>query len=375
MEFHTPSAFDSNGFNVMSPIVQNGGVGYNPTPSFKYNGEDPYQTQMQNQNYQYYSSLGQMASQQMQYYQNPQSYTTGYVGSYNPYQQPMYGGYGNYNQPINQQQQADMYREFYMNGTMPLSDYCSFNGGRQLSFIGLNGKTQTYGATDDWYSSATDHYRRQQEYQRQQQEAYNRQVEAWNICRAVNNRYNGVDPNEAQSDIDEWVEYQQRLEAHRQQEAKKEWDNDCLGNFIRSLPNSTQRGYISPVKAIYLNHWNKYYHQRNDNYPEKYGIDEFFNKGIFANQILDDMRDDMHRREKELNRLYNQQQFRQYMHQKHPDYDPNTGVSLKGSRRLGIDDIEVKLPPDLSSQEYQMRRQKFFNSIMQNNINNLHTKY
>lgn len=378
MEYHTPSAFDANGFNIMSPIVQNGGVGYNPTPSFKYNGGDPYQTQMQNQNYQYYSSLGQMASQQMQYYQNPQSYSTGYVGSYNPYyQQPtMYGmGYGYYNQEYTQQQQADIYREAYANGQMPLSDYCSFNGGKQLSFLGVNGKTQTYGAADDWYSSATDYYRRQQEYQRQQQEYYNQQAEAWNLCRAINNRYNGIDPAEAQSNMNEWIEYQQRWEAHRQKEAKEEWENDCLANFIRSLPNSTQKGYVSPLKEMYVNHWNNYYHQRNDKYPESYGIDEFFNHGIFANQILDDMEDDMHRREKELNRLYNQQQFRQYMHQKHPDYDPATGVSLKGARRLGIDDIEVKLPPNLSSQEYQMRRQKFFDSIMKDNRSNLHTKY
>ena len=132
---------------------------------------------------------------------------------------------------------------------------------------------------------------------------------------------------------------------------------------------------MSPVKESYVNHWNNYYHQRNDNYPESYGVDEFFNKGIFANQILDDMRDDMHRREKELNRLYDQQQFRQYMHQKHPDYDPNTGVSLKGARRLSVDDIEVQLPPNLSSKEYQDRRQRFFETIMRDNRMNLQTKY
>ena len=34
MEYHTPSMFDANGVNMMSPIVQNGGVGNYPTPSF-----------------------------------------------------------------------------------------------------------------------------------------------------------------------------------------------------------------------------------------------------------------------------------------------------------------------------------------------------
>ena len=354
MEYHTPSAFDVNGFNVMSPIVQNGGVGYNPTPSFKYNGDN---------NFQYYTGLGQFASQQMQYYQNPQSYTIGYVGSYNPYQ------YGYYNQEYTQQQRADIYREAYKNGQIPL------NNGQQLSFIGTNNHQYTYTGTDDWYSSATDYYRRQQEYQRQQQEFYNQQVEAWNICRRINNKFRGIDSDEDQNNLNEWIEYQQKWEAHRQQAAREEWENDCLVNFIRSLPNSTQKDYMSPVKESYVNHWNNYYHQRNDNYPESYGVDEFFNKGIFANQILDDMRDDMHRREKELNRLYDQQQFRQYMHQKHPDYDPNTGVSLKGARRLSVDDIEVQLPPNLSSKEYQDRRQRFFETIMRDNRMNLQTKY
>lgn len=367
MDYYTPSAFDANGFNVMSPIVQNGGVGYNPTPSFKYNGGDPQQTQMQN--FQYYSNMGQFASQQMQYYQNPQSYTNGYVGSYNPYQ------YGYYNQGYTQQQRADIYREAYNNGQMPLSDFCGFNNGQQLSFVGTNGRQYTYTGTDDWYSSATDYYRRQQEYQRQQQEFYNQQMDAWNICRRINNKFNGVDSDEAQANLDEWIQYQQKWEAHRQQAAREEWENDCLVNFVRSLPNSTQKDYVSPIKESYVNHWNNYYHQRNDKYPNSYGVDEFFNKGVFANQILDDMEDDMHRREKELNRLYDQQQFRQYMHQKHPDYDPNTGVSLKGARRLSVDDIEVQLPPNLSSKEYQDRRQRFFETIMRDNRMNLQTKY
>ena len=38
MEYHMPSQFNQNGFNVMNPGVQMmGGVGYNPTPqSFTY---------------------------------------------------------------------------------------------------------------------------------------------------------------------------------------------------------------------------------------------------------------------------------------------------------------------------------------------------
>ena len=377
MEYHLPSAFDANGFNVMSPIVQGGGVGYYPTPSFKYNGDDTYTTQMQNQNnFQYYSSLGQMASQQLQYYQQPFQPIPqqGYVGSYNPYYQQQYGYY---NDPqYNAQQQAAVYRDAYNSGNMPLSDYCSFNNGQQLSFVAASNNRTYNSGLDDWYGSATSYYVRQQEEQKRQQEFYQEQQTAWDICRSVYNRYNGIDEtDEYHQNQKEWIEYQQRWEAHRQKEAMDEWQNDCIVNFIRSLPNSSMPGYVSPLKQMYVDHWNNYYHQRNDKYPERYGVDEFFNHGIFASQILDDMEDDMHRREKQVNRLYDQQQFRNYMHQKHQDYDPITGVSIKGARRLGVDDIEVSLPPNLSSREYQERRRRFFDSIMKDNRMNYHTKY
>ena len=380
MEFHTPSMFDENGFNVMSPIVQNGGVGYVPTPSFKYNGGDAYEAQMQNQNYQYYTNLGQIASAQMQYYQNPQSYmNTGYVNSYNPYYPNQWNnGYAYYNNQnyYSPQQKAAMYNEAYRNGQMSLTDYCTFNNGQQLSFVGIDGRTYTTGGgVDDWYGSATTRFRQQQEYQRWQQEQYEEQMVAWNICKACNDRYFGRDPEESQQQRNEWIEYQQKWEAHRIQAAREEYENDCIVEYIRSLPNSTQKDYVSPLKQDMMAAWDKYYHHRNDKYPETYGLDEFFNGGILANQILDLMEDDMHKRERELNRLYDQQQFRNYMHSKHPDYDPVTGVSIKGARRLGVDDIEVKLPPNLSSIEYQERRQKFFDTIMKDNRWNLQTKY
>ena len=359
MEYHTPSMFDANGVNMMSPIVQNGGVGNYPTPSFKYNGNDPYQTQVQN-NYQYYSSMGQFASQQMQIYQNPY----GYVGSYNPY-----------NQQYMQQQSADIYRNAYTNGEIGYADYCSFNGG-QPSFVNTNNQTTYYNkGSDDWYGSATEWYRKQQEYQRQQQQIQQEQQYAWDICRKISNNALGIENDQSEEQIKASIEYQQKWEAYRQKRAKEQYEADCLTAFILSMPNSTQKGYISPFKEQYVRSWNNYWHQRNDKYPEKYGVDEFLNQGILTQQIFDDMDDDTRRREKELNRLYDQNQFRQLLAQRHPDYDPVTGVSIKGARRLGIDDIEVQLPPNLSSTEYAQRRQRFFESIMKDNRMNLQTKY
>lgn len=51
MEYQTPSMFDENGFNILSPTVQMmRGEGFNSSPqsSFRYNGESPQQTAMYN---------------------------------------------------------------------------------------------------------------------------------------------------------------------------------------------------------------------------------------------------------------------------------------------------------------------------------------
>ena len=198
---------------------------------------------------------------------------------------------------------------------------------------------------------------------------------AWDICRKISNNALGIDNGQSEEQMKASIEYQQKWEAYRQKRAKEQYEADCLTAFILSMPNSTQKGYISPFKEQYVRSWNNYWHQRNDKYPEKYGVDEFLNQGILTQQIFDDMDDDTRRREKELNRLYDQNQFRQLLAQRHPDYDPVTGVSIKGARRLGIDDIEVQLPPNLSSTEYAQRRQRFFESIMKDNRMNLQTKY
>lgn len=422
MEFHTPSMFDENGFNILSPVVQGGGVGYVPTPSFKYNGGDVYETQIQNQQRQYYENLGNSASAMLQAANNPQMRAnTGYVNSYNPYQNQwgnngfyntpynnnaqyntggysspfgygysnntQYTGYGNgyyndqYNDPYNsrdQWQKAMIYNDAYQNGLISLTDYCTFNNGQQLSFIGVDGKNHTVGGNsveDNWYGTATSIFQRQQDYVRMQQEEYEEQMAIWDMCLACYDRYYGRDPEEEKQKRISYMEYQQKWQAHRIKEAREEYENDCIVEFIRSLPNSTQKDYVSPLKRDILEAWNRCYHERNDKYPEHYGLEEYFNGGIMANQIMDLMEDDMKKRERQLNRLYDQQEFRNFLHSRHPDYDPITGISSRGARRLGIDDLEIKLPPNLCSQEYQERRHKFIESIMKDNRYNLQTKY
>lgn len=206
---------------------------------------------------------------------------------------------------------------------------------------------------------------------------YNEQMETWNMLRRLNNRFFGKE-----DDIDQTnEEYQQKMlyynkwQKYYYDRAVDEYNMDCLSSFIQSLPNSTQKGYMSPVKENIVTRWNNYYHQRNDKYPENYGIDEFFNKGIMVGMIIDDMEDDAKRKERQLNRLYDQKAFRQMLHEINPFYDPEGGYDRRGVRRLGVDDIEITLPPHLAQKEYVERRQKFMDTIFKDQRCNLQTKY
>lgn len=372
MEYHLPSQFDNNGFNMASPIVQNMGVGYQyPTPNvFRYNGDSPYQTQMQNQqnyyNYNYYTNLGHQASQQLQYYQSPY---------YNQYQQPQQYGY--YQNPYYQQQPIDyieMYREMYMNGEIGLGDYCSY--ANSAMFNNPNNNQFNTPSYNEWYSNAINLQQRRLEQQRQYQQQYQEQATAWEIARQCYRRYNGMDePTREQiQQQEEYIDYMQRWDAYKRQKAQYDYEQNQIISFMNTLDTSDRKGYVSPYVQQIKDRWNKIWMERNGNLPKEYGIDEYFNSGILRDQILNDMEYEMKERQKKLNKLYDQRRLRNTIHSHHPDYDPITGASLLGAKRLDMGDLEVKLPPNLSNEEYIARRNRFINAVMNPSTANYHTK-
>lgn len=367
MEYQLPSQFDSNGFNMASPIVQNMGVGYQyPTPNtFRYNGDSPYQTQIQNQqNYNYYTTLGQQASQQLQYYQNPQ------------YNQPQYGYYQN---PYYYQQQptnfdyTEMYRDMYINGDLSLADYCQFANSSMFNQPQQQINSPYY---NEWYASAINLQQRRLEQQRLYQQQCQEQAAAWELARQCYRRYYGIDePSREQvQQQEQYIDYMQRWDAYRRQKAQYDYEQNQIISFMSTLDTSDRKGYVSPFVQQIKDKWNKIWLERNGNLPKDYGIDEYFNGGILRDQILNDMEYEMKERQKKLNRLYDQRNLRNIIHSNHPDYDPITGASLLGAKRLDIGDIEVKLPPELSSTEYIARRNRFINSVLNPGVANYHTK-
>lgn len=382
MEYHFPSQFDENGFNIQSPVVQsmfNGGVGYTapPTNTFKYNGESPTQTYYNNQyanpqygnqqNMDYYTNLGAYANQQMALQQQAVNANNGYYYNQNPY----YMNQPAVNDPYNDQR-LDAYRDAYNTGAISLTDYCYYaNAGIKPSFTGLNGKTQSIynTAQDSWYGAASFSMQAQMEQQKRMQEEYEEQIMAWNLCAKVCNAGLGKTEEEA-PDIRKQIEIQQKWQKYYADRAREDYEQDCFSAYMKSLPNSMQPGYVSPLKAHIINNWNRYWHIRNDKYPENYGLEEFFNKGIMESMIIDDLDIEAQAKARHLDRLYDRQEFRNTMHQLHPNYDPTTGISIGGAGRLGIDDIEITVPQHLRDNDYAKRREKFMNSILANNTIN-----
>ena len=180
MEYHMPSQFNQNGFNVMNPGVQMmGGVGYNPTPqSFTYNGENPYLTYLQNQNYNYddYCKLGNDASSFLQQAQQTA------MNAQQPQQQYYYNPIYGYNQQpyYSEQDVSQAYNQMYDNNQMSITDYCYYNNGGINTTSGNRFIQQDI--SDDWYGYAMRDAQRRQLQQEEYQKEYNNQMYAWSVC-------------------------------------------------------------------------------------------------------------------------------------------------------------------------------------------------
>ena len=124
----------------------------------------------------------------------------------------------------------------------------------------------------------------------------------------------------------------------------------------------------------YITDWNKLYERRTKPYPDSYGVDEFFNKGIMTNQIIDNMAHDAEIRERRVDILFDQQKCRELFGNMFPSYDPITGTSC-APVSMNVSDIEITLPENLKRERYLQRRQAFENTIFRDNRSNVIQHY
>ena len=351
MELCIPSQFNQQGFNVLSPIV-NGGVGSATPPPFKYNGgtieETAYQNGIGSATYTSMPQIGQILGTQ-------------YAQNFSPYMNPP--------KPTAQQVQSEKenyYQKAYNDGLISVSDYCYYgNAGHNIT----NQTQQTVNPYGSWYSQGMNTMVQQQAMQQQMQQEYQNQLNIHNMLCKVAAVARGEEYSE--NELSDRIQKQQEWEKYYYEKAMYDKQASDFKNFIYSLPNSTQKDYVSPIQAGYSYGWYKLWHERNDKYPENYGIEEFFNGGIMSNQIIDEYDRIAKDNEKKLDRLYDRQEFRNYMHSLHPEYDPVSGAAASMGWKLGIDDLSISIPPELAKSEYLQRRQKFMDTIFADNRLNL----
>lgn len=436
MEYRSPAMFDQNGFNILSPTVQMmRAEGTNPSAqsSFKYNGENPRQTAMNNNvNFNNYNNPytfgnnpppGFTQMYQPNYggfnYQNPY-YNMGTAYSYTPrnydpypntFQSQMemegkrakeilqsamnpekndqyidedYTRYDAWGRPITysdiKERNAPIYTNLYNSGAMSLSEYCSFNNGG-ISYTGVDGKTVRVGFNDNWYSGY-DRIQQQKMMFQEQQKIYSEQMDAWKICMNVHSKFlkdEGRD-NEAEFvKMEQSLEYQKKLNKLQEYHYKilqydAMYDNMC--SYMKTWKRSDELGskYVSPIKEKYVDNWNKLYERRNSQYPDNYGVDEFFNQGIMECQIIDDMAYDAELREKRVDRLFDQQRCRELFGTMFPSYDPITGTSC-APVSMNVSDIEITLPDNLKRERYLQKRKAFEDTIFRDNRSNVQQHY
>lgn len=462
MEYRTSSMFDENGFNVLSPTVQmmraEGSIP-SAQSSFRYNGDTPQQTAMNNnmnpyayndynqnamvngmnpppgftpmnqlnyvgfqqqqQSYNPYASMlqGNMGYSAAYSYQPPQRVYDPYTQMIDPnvpgfHQQMINEGrdarkmlqeamnpasnntnnaqyygtepvikYDYWGNPVGEytyyeikERNAPIYNQLYNNGVMNLSDYCSMNNGG-ISFTGVDGKTVRVGYDNGWYAGY-DRIQQQKALYEQQQKLYNDNLQSWQICMNVNKKYlrdEGLEDEAAKIDLEtsqQYQEYQQKIYKYHTDIINYDRWYDEMCAYVNTWQRSDKPGYVSPLVEKYIYNWNKLYDRRTKNYPEHYGVDEYFNKGIMTSQIIDDMAHDAELRERRVDLLFDQNKCRELFGQMFPSYDPVTGTSC-APISMNVSDIEITLPENLKRERYLQRRQAFENTIFKDNTANI----
>lgn len=464
MEYQTPSMFDENGFNMLSPNAHMFRPEGNPPSgqsSFVYNGDSPQQTAMNNNlnPYQYngyYQSQNQYPMvdgtnpppgfipmnppvyggyQQQQQPYNP--YTTllmqqgndnnGYAynyqpnqSMYDPYTYPQqnnqmtvdqiadYGHrmktmlqdamnpqvqqqsmqqpyqyddmqpiikYDAYGRPIGEysyqeikEMNAPIYNQLYRSGAMSLSEYCTMNNGG-ISFIDTHGRTVRLNTNDNWYGSSR--IQQQQRAYQEYQQLYNENMTAWQICININRNYMKSEYGEQYvQQIDEEAEYnrkkQERINQYRESERQDEYRYNCLCAVVNSMKRSTDKGYVTPYLEQYIKNWNTNYNRVVEKYSDSYDFNDYLNKGILENQIIDEMEYEAKQRERRVDLMFSKQKCQNLFGQMFPTYDPVTGTSC-APVSMGVSDLEIKLPEHLKRDRYLNRKYKFTNTIFSNN--------
>lgn len=196
------------------------------------------------------------------------------------------------------------------------------------------------------------------------------------------------------------AQQQQAIEAQRREEQRKHSDmmkmisknvNKALGNDIENMEQHLKQydpveqqaveidfeeqttyrlmnirqhgGTVNPQVAAYINGINNMYDKTREEFPSDMSMYDFNNKA--GKLYMDMLIEENNRKSKQLNQLYNSEQFNQLlkMHNSGNGYFSSAFSNKPAGMDVSIDNMEVHLPSHLQN-VYQQRKQAFFNEIM-----------
>ncbi len=342
-----------------------------------------------------FSSVGQQYVQngygynpQSPYYQQPAYGNNMYSGpSSNPYLNYMYSANANpltcsnpyyantNNMDIHQKEvyEYDKLKQMYEEGKITQAQYAAYaNAGIEHT---TPAGTHVYGAQiqpNYGWGAVSFGYNNQEYIQRQkeaQELAYQNQL-AFEIAKNINNKFFGIDNQDAAKNQIAKEQYERSLNERRRQEAEIELTYDLFAEQFKGAVYSDEKGYLSPRKEEAWRQFNTVWEDRHKNIPTNYTFKDFMENGVYGDIIMNDMQYEMDRRKHNLVRMYDEIFVKNNINQLSPFYDPIGDYSLKGFK-INKNELEIEVPPELVKQDYQNRKNKFFNTVFNNKTDNI----
>ncbi len=278
---------------------------------------------------------------------------------------------------IHQQEtyEYDKLKQMYVEGKITPAQYAAYaNAGiEHTTPAGTHVYANQYQQQYSGWGGVSFGFNTQEYIQRQkeaQELAYQNQL-AFELCCQINNRYFGITEQEAGENNAKRVAYEMSLNERKRQEAEIEYNYDMFAEQFKGAVYSDQKGYMSPAKEQAYKQFNAIWDDRHKNFSEHYTLKDLVDKGVYADIIFGDMQYAMDRHRHNLVRMYDEIFVKNSISSLAPFYNPNDGgFSYKGTK-INKNELEIEVPPALIKQDYQNRREQFFNTVYNNRIDNL----
>ena len=234
-----------------------------------------------------------------------------------------------------------------INNMMGMSNNVPIN---PIGSIGIGNQGYNGGYYNNLYNGYYNPYllQKQEELRKaQERDFYNQQANIWKMVSRGCNNYFGTH----QDDMDEHLRRYDYVEPEQQ--------NPELQVTLKLMQLEVTGSYVNPMMMNFVANNNRIYDQAKQAFPDSMGLMEFLeNAGTLYNEAISaEHKEKM----KDTSKLYKSSEFNNLLSLHNSGNRFNGFGSL--NKEITIEDMEITLPTKLQT-EYQERRQKFLNAIL-----------